>query len=91
MDSISDLIDGGIEDLVLSAISVVSVATILLFLDWKLALVTLISFPFLIWLSRWFQQAVGEGVPADPRDGRTGDRAVRRVDGRHPGGADVPS
>jgi ABC-type multidrug transport system fused ATPase/permease subunit len=56
MDSISDLIDGGIEDLVLSAISVVSVATILLFLDWKLALVTLISFPFLIWLSRWFQR-----------------------------------
>jgi len=57
MESISDLIDGGIEDLVLSAISVVSVASILLVLDWKLALVTLISFPFLIWLSRWFQQA----------------------------------
>ncbi len=57
MDSISELVDGGIEDLVLSLFSVVSVATILLFLDWKLALVTLISFPFLIWLSRWFQQA----------------------------------
>ncbi len=57
MDSISELMDGGIEDLVLSVISVVSVATILLILDWKLALVTLVSFPFLIWLSRWFQQA----------------------------------
>jgi ATP-binding cassette, subfamily B, bacterial len=57
MDSISELIDGGIEDLVLSVISVVSVATILLVLDWQLALVTLISFPFLIWLSRWFQQS----------------------------------
>jgi ABC-type multidrug transport system fused ATPase/permease subunit len=57
MDSISELVDGGIEDLVLSAISVVSVAAILLVLDVKLALVTLISFPFLIWLSRWFQQA----------------------------------
>jgi ABC-type multidrug transport system fused ATPase/permease subunit len=56
MDSISELVDGGIEDLVLSAISVVSVATILLFLDAPLALVTLISFPFLIWLSRWFQR-----------------------------------
>jgi ATP-binding cassette, subfamily B, bacterial len=56
MDSISELIDGGIEDLVLSAISVVSVASILLVLDWKLALVTLISFPFLLLLSRWFQQ-----------------------------------
>ncbi|HEY2796224.1 MAG TPA: ABC transporter ATP-binding protein, partial [Micromonosporaceae bacterium] len=57
MDSISELVDGGIEELVLSAISVVSVAAILLFLDTPLALVTLVSFPFLIWLSRWFQKA----------------------------------
>lgn len=57
MDSISELIDGGIDELVLSAISVLSVATILLFLDIPLALVTLLSFPFLLWLSRWFQQS----------------------------------
>jgi len=57
MDSISELVDGGIEELVLSALSVISIATILLFLDVHLALVTLLSFPFLIWLSRWFQQA----------------------------------
>jgi ABC-type multidrug transport system fused ATPase/permease subunit len=57
MDSISELVDGGIEELVLSALSVISIATILLFLDVHLALVTLLSFPFLIWLSRWFQKA----------------------------------
>jgi ABC-type multidrug transport system fused ATPase/permease subunit len=57
MDSISELLDGGIEDLVLAALSVVSVAAILLWLDWPLALVTLLSFPFLLWLSRWFQHA----------------------------------
>jgi ATP-binding cassette, subfamily B, bacterial len=57
MDSISELVDGGIEELVLSALSVISIAAILLFLDVHLALVTLLSFPFLIWLSRWFQNA----------------------------------
>jgi ATP-binding cassette, subfamily B, bacterial len=57
MDSISELFDGGIEDLVLSALSVISVAVVLLFLDPPLALVTLISFPFLLWLSRWFQRS----------------------------------
>jgi ABC-type multidrug transport system fused ATPase/permease subunit len=56
MDSISELLDGGIEDLVLSALSVISVAAVLLWMDGPLALVTLISFPFLLWISRWFQQ-----------------------------------
>jgi ATP-binding cassette, subfamily B, bacterial len=56
MDSISELVDGGIEDLVLSALSVLSVTVILLVVDPQLALVTLLSFPFLIWLSRWFQK-----------------------------------
>jgi ABC-type multidrug transport system fused ATPase/permease subunit len=57
MDSISELIDGGIDDLVLSALSVVSVAIALLLLDPPLALATLVSFPFLLWLSRWFQRS----------------------------------
>jgi ATP-binding cassette, subfamily B, bacterial len=57
MDSISELFDGGIEDLVLSALSVISVAAALLLLDLPLALVTLVSFPFLLWLSRWFQRS----------------------------------
>jgi ABC-type multidrug transport system fused ATPase/permease subunit len=57
MDSISELLDDGIEELVISALSVVSVAVILLFLNVELALVTLLSFPLLLWLSRWFQQA----------------------------------
>jgi ATP-binding cassette subfamily B protein len=56
MDSISELLDGGIEDLVVSALSVVSVAAILLWLDPVMALVALASFPFLLWLSRWFQR-----------------------------------
>ncbi|NJC69520.1 ABC transporter ATP-binding protein [Planosporangium thailandense] len=57
MDSISELLDGGIEDLVLAGLSVISVAGILLWLDWPMALVTMVSFPFLLALSRWFQRA----------------------------------
>jgi ABC-type multidrug transport system fused ATPase/permease subunit len=57
VDSIADLADGGIDDLVLAGLSVLSVAGILLWLDWPLALVTMVSFPFLLWLSRWFQRS----------------------------------
>jgi ABC-type multidrug transport system fused ATPase/permease subunit len=56
MDSIGELLDGGIEDLVVSALSVVSVAAILLWMDLPMALVALVSFPFLLGLSIWFQR-----------------------------------
>ncbi|GGM32535.1 ABC transporter ATP-binding protein [Dactylosporangium sucinum] len=57
VDNISELADGALDDLVLAGLSVLSVAGILLWLDPPLALVTLASFPFLLWLSRWFQRA----------------------------------
>src|SRR6476619_1694832 len=57
MDSISELMDGGIEDLVLAALSVLSIAGILLWLDPPLAIVSLLSFPLLLWLSNWFRHA----------------------------------
>jgi ATP-binding cassette subfamily B protein len=57
MDTISELVDGGIDDLVLAALSVVSIAGVLLFLDLPLALAALLSFPFLLWLSNWFRHA----------------------------------
>ncbi|MFI6760165.1 ABC transporter ATP-binding protein [Micromonospora sp. NPDC050417] len=59
MDSIAELVDGGIDDLVLAALSIVSVAGILLWLDPPLAAVTLLAFPFLLVLSRWFARASG--------------------------------
>ncbi|GAA1816447.1 ABC transporter ATP-binding protein [Luedemannella flava] len=57
MDTISELVDGGIEDLVLAGLSVGSVAVILLWLDPPLALVALLSFPLLVLLSNWFRLA----------------------------------
>jgi ABC-type multidrug transport system fused ATPase/permease subunit len=56
VDSISELADGGLEDLLLAGLSVISVAGMLLWLDLELALVTLLSFPFLLWLSAWFRR-----------------------------------
>lgn len=55
VDSISELTDG-LEDLLLAGLSVLSVAGMLLWLDPELALVTLLSFPFLLWLSAWFRR-----------------------------------
>ncbi|MEU0155026.1 ABC transporter ATP-binding protein [Micromonospora fulviviridis] len=57
LDSIAELVDGGIDKLVMAALSVLSVAGILLWLDLPLAVVTLLAFPFLFGLSRWFARA----------------------------------
>ncbi|MFC7548217.1 ABC transporter ATP-binding protein [Plantactinospora sp. GCM10030261] len=57
MDSIAELVDGGIDALVLAVLSIASVAGILLWLDPPLATATLLAFPFLLWLSAWFARA----------------------------------
>ncbi|WBB76921.1 ABC transporter ATP-binding protein [Micromonospora sp. WMMD1128] len=57
LESIGELVDGGIDRLVMAVLSVLSVAGILLWLDLPLAAVTLFAFPFLFWLSRWFARA----------------------------------
>ena len=56
VDALGELLDGGVDDLVLAGLSVVSVGVILLFLDLPMGLVTLLSFPLLWWLSRWFRR-----------------------------------
>jgi ATP-binding cassette subfamily B protein len=56
VDAIGELLDGGLDDLVLAGLSVVSVGVILLLLDVPLGLVTLASFPLLLLLSRWFRR-----------------------------------
>ena len=56
VDAIGELLDGGIDDLVVAALSVVSVGAILLWLDLPMGLLTLLSFPLLLLLSRWFRR-----------------------------------
>ncbi|SCF13809.1 ABC transporter ATP-binding protein [Micromonospora mirobrigensis] len=57
LDSIAELVDGGVDRLVVSALSVLTVAGILLWLDPPLAGATLLAFPFLLLLSRWFARS----------------------------------
>jgi ATP-binding cassette, subfamily B, bacterial len=56
VDALAELLDGGVDDLVLAALSVVSVGVILLFLNLPMGLLTLASFPFLWWLTTWFRR-----------------------------------
>jgi ATP-binding cassette, subfamily B, bacterial len=56
VDALGELLDGGVDDLVLAGLSVVSVGAILLVLDLPMGLVTLLSFPLLLLLSRWFRR-----------------------------------
>lgn len=55
-DAINSLLDAGLDTLVTSTLTIVSVTVILLVLDWQLALVSLVSLVPLLVLSRWYQQ-----------------------------------
>jgi ABC-type multidrug transport system fused ATPase/permease subunit len=55
-DAINSLLDAGLDSLVTSVLSIVSVGVILLVLDWPLALVALVSFVPLLALTVWYQR-----------------------------------
>ena len=56
MDAIYEMLETGFDDLVTALLTLVGVAVLLLTLDVKLALVALVCFPFLLWLTNWFRQ-----------------------------------
>ncbi|MCA1710516.1 MAG: ABC transporter ATP-binding protein/permease [Actinobacteria bacterium] len=56
VDAIAELLDGGLDDLVIAGLSVLSVGVILLTLDLQMGAVTLLSFPPLLWISAWFRR-----------------------------------
>jgi len=56
MDTISAMLDAGLDTLVTAVLSIVTVGTVLMVLDWPLGLVSLASFVPLLWLSRWYQR-----------------------------------
>ncbi len=56
VDAISELLDTGLDGLVTAVLSVASIAVILLLLDLPLGLVTLVVFPLLVLLTRWFRR-----------------------------------
>jgi len=55
IDAINELLDTGLDGLVNAALSVASISVILLLLDPPLGIVTLLCFPGLVLLTRWFR------------------------------------
>ena len=56
VDALGELLTGGLNELVIAVLSVVTVAVILLSLDLPMGLLTLVSFPLLLWISAWFRK-----------------------------------
>jgi ATP-binding cassette, subfamily B, bacterial len=56
VEAIDELVDGGLDDLVIAGLNVVSIAAVLMVLDWQMGLVALAGFPLLLWLSQWFRR-----------------------------------
>jgi ATP-binding cassette, subfamily B, bacterial len=55
LDAITELLNEGVDTLVTSALSIISISVILMVLDWPLGLVSLAALIPLLLLSRWFQ------------------------------------
>jgi ATP-binding cassette, subfamily B, bacterial len=56
IDSISELFDDGLDTLVSAVFTLALVGTGMLLLDWELALVIMVGFIPLLWLSAWFRR-----------------------------------
>jgi ATP-binding cassette, subfamily B, bacterial len=56
IDAIYELLETGFDGLITAVLTMVGTAVILLFLDLKLGLVSLLCFPFLWWLTNWFRK-----------------------------------
>ncbi|HSV65173.1 MAG TPA: ABC transporter ATP-binding protein [Mycobacteriales bacterium] len=59
LDALQELLDDGLDGLITALLSVLTIGVVLLFLDLPLAAVTMLSFPFLYWLARWFRRHSG--------------------------------
>jgi ATP-binding cassette, subfamily B, bacterial len=60
MDAIYEMLETGFDGLVTAVLTLLGVAVLLLTLDVKLALVALVCFPFLLWLTNWFRKESGK-------------------------------
>jgi ATP-binding cassette subfamily B protein len=56
MDAIYELLETGFDGLITAALTLIGTSVLLLVLDVKLGLVALLTFPLLIWLTRWFRR-----------------------------------
>jgi ABC-type multidrug transport system fused ATPase/permease subunit len=57
IDALDEMLETGFDGLVTAVLTLAGTAVLLLVLDVKLALVALLCFPFLLWLTNWFRKA----------------------------------
>jgi ABC-type multidrug transport system fused ATPase/permease subunit len=55
IDTLTDLLATGLTSLATSALSILAISVILVVLDWRLGLVTLVAFPVIVALTQWFR------------------------------------
>lgn len=56
VEALAELLDEGLDGLLTALFSVVGIGIVLVVLDAPLGLTALLGFPFLFWLTRWFQR-----------------------------------
>ena len=56
IEALGELLDEGLDNLLTAAFSVLTIGVVLVVLDPPLGLVSLLGFPVLFWLTRWFQR-----------------------------------
>jgi ATP-binding cassette, subfamily B, bacterial len=56
IDTLTDLLATGLTSLATSSVSIVAISVILLVLDFRLGLVTLLAFPVIVALTQWFRR-----------------------------------
>ncbi|THV24570.1 ABC transporter ATP-binding protein [Glycomyces paridis] len=56
MESIREMTENGVDDLVLAALNVVTITVVMLVIDARLAAVALLTFPLMLLLGRWFSK-----------------------------------
>ncbi len=55
-DAISEVLDSGLDGLITAVLSVLSIGVVLLVIDVRLGLVTVVAFGLVVWLTRWFRR-----------------------------------
>jgi ATP-binding cassette, subfamily B, bacterial len=56
IDTLTDLLATGLTSLASATLSILAIAVVLLLLDWRLGVVTLLAFPSILLLSHWFRR-----------------------------------
>jgi len=56
VDSLADMLDGSLDDLVIQLLNVAVIGVVLVVLDWRTGLLALLAFPFLGLLVAWFRR-----------------------------------